>query len=180
MRRMKMTTRDMILISIFAVMTGIGRWIMIPMPFMPFTLQTLICMLSGLLLGSRRGAASQLLYMFMGLAGLPFFTTGAGPSAVVMPTFGYVMGFVVCAWVCGTLSKRCGYLAASLAGIAVMYLFGVSYLYFILNFWVDGGGASIWKVLSAGLFATVWVDAIKAVIASLVAQKLKKSGVLRF
>lgn len=172
-----MKTRDLILISIFAVMTGIGRWIMIPMPFMPFTLQTLICMLSGLLLGAKYGAASQALYMLMGLAGLPFFTTGAGPSAVVMPTFGYVVGFIACSWVCGVLSKTGRYFLASLAGIAVMYVCGVAYLYFILNYWMDGVGASVYKVLSIGLFATVWIDVIKATAASVIARKLHNAGI---
>lgn len=66
-----MKIKPMIEISVFAVLTAVGARMMVPVPFVPFTLQTLICMLAGLLLGPKRGAASQALYMVMGLIGIP-------------------------------------------------------------------------------------------------------------
>ena len=96
-----MKIKSMAEISLFAVLSAVGARIMIPVPFVPFTLQTLVCMLAGFALGARKGAASQLLYMLMGLVGIPVFTSAAGPAAVFMPSFGYIPGFVCCAWICG-------------------------------------------------------------------------------
>ncbi|MDD5421369.1 MAG: biotin transporter BioY, partial [Synergistaceae bacterium] len=88
-----MKTRRIIYISIFAILTAIGARIAVPLPLVPFTLQTMFCMLAGLLLGPRYGAASQAFYMFMGLIGVPVFTGGGGLSSIFMPSFGYVVGF---------------------------------------------------------------------------------------
>ena len=150
-----MKIKAMIEISIFAVLTAVGARLMVPVPFVPFTLQTLVCMLAGLLLGPKRGAASQALYMAMGLIGIPVFTSVAGPAAVLMPSFGYILGFIGCAWLSGCLRDmffkkygsvtRLQYFAAAMAGVAVVYLIGVAYLYVILNFWVKSGGATFLK-----------------------------------
>ena len=56
-----MKIKNMILVSIFAVLSALGARLMIPVPFVPFTLQTLICMLAGIILGPRLGAASMAL-----------------------------------------------------------------------------------------------------------------------
>ena len=88
-----MKTRRLIYISIFAILTAVGARIAVPLPLVPFTLQTMFCMLAGLLLGPKYGAASQAFYMFMGLLGVPVFTGGGGLSSIFMPSFGYVIGF---------------------------------------------------------------------------------------
>jgi len=133
-----MKTRRLIYISIFAILTAVGARIAVPLPLVPFTLQTMFCMLSGLLLGPKYGAASQAFYMFMGLLGVPVFTGGGGLSSIFMPSFGYGIGFVACAWITGTISQKISdtgriprirdYLAASLAGVAGVYIFGLLHL----------------------------------------------------
>ena len=140
-----MKIKAMIEISIFAVLTAVGARLMVPVPFVPFTLQTLVCMLAGLLLGPKRGAASQALYMAMGLIGIPVFTSAAGPAAVLMPSFGYILGFYRLRLAERLFARhvfqkygsvtRLQYFAAAMAGVAVVYLIGVAYLYVILNFW---------------------------------------------
>lgn len=184
-----MKIKAMIEISIFAVLTAVGARLMVPVPFVPFTLQTLVCMLAGLLLGPKRGAASQALYMAMGLIGIPVFTSAAGPAAVLMPSFGYILGFIGCAWLSGCLRDmflkkygsvtRLQYFAAAMAGVVVVYLIGVAYLYVILNFWVKSGGATIFKVLSIGFFSTIAGDAAKAALAAVIARRLEAGGVFR-
>ena len=99
-----MKIKTMIQISLFAVMTAIGARLTIPVPILPFTLQTMFAMLAGLVLGKKKGAASQLLYMLMGLAGIPVFTSVCGPAALFAPSFGYIIGFVLCAYVDDYLS----------------------------------------------------------------------------
>lgn len=68
----------MTLAAIFAAMTAIGGFIKIPIPYVPFTLQIVAVFLAGCLLGSRLGALSQLLYVSIGLIGVPVFAEGEG------------------------------------------------------------------------------------------------------
>ena len=173
-------------VSLFAVLTAVGARIMIPLPLVPFTLQSLVCMLAGFALGAKKGAASQLLYMLMGLVGIPVFSSVAGPAAIFMPSFGYIIGFAGCAWICGAAAEyareRGGksflfYLAAAFAGTAVVYIIGVAYLYVILNFWMKQEGTTLFKVLSIGLFSTAGSAVVKAVIAAAAAPKLARLGI---
>ncbi len=182
-----MKIKTMIEVSIFAVLTAVGARLIVPLPLVPFTLQTLVCMLAGLLLGPRKGAASQALYMAMGLIGIPVFTAAAGPAAVLMPSFGYIIGFIGCAWLCGRLRDmflerygsvtRLQCFAAAMAGVAVVYIIGVAYLYAILNFWVKSGGATFFKVLSIGFLSTIGGDVVKAGLAAAIAVRLRSAAV---
>lgn len=182
-----MKTRRLIYISIFAILTAVGARIAVPLPLVPFTLQTMFCMLAGLLLGPKYGAASQAFYMFMGLLGVPVFTGGGGLSSVFMPSFGYVIGFVACAWITGTIIKKLSiggrvprtreYLAASLAGVAGVYIFGLLHLYLIVNFWMPGNGMPLMKVLSIGFFSTIGGDVLKAFLSSVIALRIRKTSV---
>ncbi|WP_258726847.1 biotin transporter BioY [Cellulomonas sp. NS3] len=73
----------------------------------PITLQTFGVMLTGIVLGARRGGLAVLLYVAVGLAGLPVFSGGAGGVAVVAkPSFGYIVGFVLAAALVGFLVSR--------------------------------------------------------------------------
>ncbi|MDO5116071.1 MAG: biotin transporter BioY [Synergistaceae bacterium] len=172
----------MVEISIFAVLSAVCARLIIPLPFVPITLQTLVCMLAGLLLGPRRGAASQLLYMLMGLIGIPVFTSAAGPAALLLPTFGYIIGFSGCAWLSGTLRdyflrRYCRLtvpllFAAALAGTLLLYVTGLIYLYMILNFWLAQGGATVYRVISIGFLSTIGGDLLKAFLAALIAARL--------
>ena len=174
-----MKIKSMAEISLFAVLSAVGARIMIPVPFVP----------SGFALGARKGAASQLLYMLMGLVGIPVFTSAAGPAAVFKPSFGYIPGFVCCAWICGALAERmkarygepgfARYFAAALLGVAATYAVGVAYLYVILNFWVQQEGATFFKVLSIGFLSTAGGDVVKAAVAAAAAVKLSRAGIGR-
>ena len=73
-----MKTKDLVLIALFAALTAAGGFINIPTPFVPFSLQFLFCAYAGVLLGAKRALLSQLLYLAIGLAGLPVFTKGGG------------------------------------------------------------------------------------------------------
>lgn len=86
-------TRTITLCGLFAALTAIGAFIKIPLPppLVPFTLQFLFCALAGVLLGSKVGALSQLIYVLVGLVGIPVFTEGSGLHYVVKPTFGYLI-----------------------------------------------------------------------------------------
>jgi biotin transport system substrate-specific component len=90
-----------------------GSWLVaflaqvqIPVGPVPMTGQTLGVLLIGVLLGSRKGAASMLMYLAQGAAGLPFFSAGGGALRLLGPTGGYLAGFVLAAFLVGTLSER--------------------------------------------------------------------------
>jgi len=133
MRKRRFSIREMLLAALFTALIAAGAWIRIPIPPAPITLQTLFVILAGLLLGWRGGMISSLLYMLLGLIGLPVFTGGGGLSSVLMPTFGYIVGFPLGAALAGFLAGRAEkpsfwrYLLAGGAGTLVIYLFGVSW-----------------------------------------------------
>ena len=101
-----LSARELSLVALFAALTGIGGFIRIPVPYVPLTLQTLMVMFSGLILGGRLGALSQLVYILVGLMGIPIFAHGGGPGYVLQPTFGYLLGFVCGAYIIGNITER--------------------------------------------------------------------------
>ena len=96
-------TRLLIWTSLFTALMVFGAQLRVPLPVVPFSLQTFFVMLSGGLLGPFYGAASQLLYLALGLAGLPVFARGGGVAYVFQPTFGYLLGFPLASFVAGAL-----------------------------------------------------------------------------
>ena len=70
--------RSINLMALFAALTAIGAFIRIPLPYVPITLQTIFVLLAGVLLGKKRAALSQVIYLVIGLAGVPVFTEGGG------------------------------------------------------------------------------------------------------
>jgi biotin transport system substrate-specific component len=184
---MKLKTRDMTLVALFAALTTVGAMIKIQIPYVPFTLQSFFCIFSGVLLGARLGALSQILYVAIGLIGLPVFADGSGPSYIFSPTFGYLIGFIVCAYVVGKLNekvKNINFIKSYLiiiCGTAFVYLFGVAHLYIILNFYLNKA-ANISHVLFTGCFVFLAKDFLLSIFIALisieVAPRLKKSGLI--
>ncbi len=135
--------KEITLVSLFAALITIGAFIKIPIPVVPFTLQFLFTMLAGLLLGGKLGAISVGLYILLGLMGLPIFTQGGGIGYVFTPTFGYIIGFCVGAYVTGTIANKVPnpsykrLYAANFLGLGIVYLFGMVYYYGISNFYLN-------------------------------------------
>lgn len=174
----------MSLVALFAALTGIGGFIRIPIPYVPLTLQTLMVMLSGLVLGGRLGALSQLVYILVGLMGIPIFAQGGGPGYVLQPTFGYLLGFVFGAYVIGRLTEKRDPLILSLtsssligsiatllinhaflflalvAGTLAIYLPGVTVLYLNLNF-IQQKAVSLTTAIKIGCLVVLPGDLIK-------------------
>lgn len=120
----------LILSALFAALTAIGAHLKIPLPLgIPITLQTTIVLLAGFLLGARYGALSQVLYLVIGLIGFPVFAEGGGPAYVLKPTFGYLLGFPLAAYVAGWLAHgrhsppRPAYVRAHLRSISTPRVF---------------------------------------------------------
>ena len=137
-----MKTKDLVLCAMFVALIAIGAFIKIPVPVVPFTLQFLFTMLAGLLLGPRNGSLAVIVYILLGLIGLPVFTQGGGPTYIFQPSFGYIIGFAVAAYVNGKIANaqmRPGYkrlLGANFLGLLIVYTFGMVYYYVISNFYL--------------------------------------------
>lgn len=169
---MKLALREMILIALFAALTAIGAFIKIPTPLVPYTLQFLFCAYAGLLLGARNGFYSQVLYVGIGLIGIPIFTNGGGPQYVLQPTFGYLIGFILCAYVIGKATEsfieRLTFIklfSAIILGLTLLYLCGVAYLYVVVNFYLHKEMA-IMKAIAVGFTPYVIPDVILSIIIS--------------
>ncbi len=95
-------------IMAFTILTSFGALVRIPLPFtpVPITLQTFFVILAGLMLGANRGSISQLLYVLWGISGVPLFAGGAfGLAVITGPTGGYLIGFIIAAWLMGNRAQ---------------------------------------------------------------------------
>ncbi|NLW56125.1 MAG: biotin transporter BioY [Firmicutes bacterium] len=131
-------TERMVLIALFSTLTWIGAYLRVDfIPPIPFTLQTLMVIMAGLILGPRDAPLSQGVYLLLGLSGVPVFTGGGGPGYILRPTFGFILGFVLAAAVVGRLSSlltkpsfyKC--LGIAVVGMGAIYLVAIPYLYLL-------------------------------------------------
>lgn len=122
-----------------------------PIPFtqVQLSFQTVFVITAGLVLGGRDGALAVLVYIAMGLFGLPVFTAGGGPQYVFMPSFGYLIGFPIGAFVSGTLCKRIKkhsrgkVFLCALIGCIPIYAIGVTYQVLILYYYLNNAWAAV-------------------------------------
>ena len=129
--------------STLVALIAVGAFIRVPLPNCPFTLyKSYFTTLAGIVLGSRLGAASVGIYIVLGLVGVPIFTSGGGPSYILQPTFGYLIGFMVGAYAVGRIAETMDtlsfkrLLAGSILNLFIVYGLGMVYLYFIMNLYL--------------------------------------------
>ncbi len=152
--------------------TALAARVAIPLPWspVPLTGQTFAVLLAGALLGARRGALSQALYLAAGAAGMPVFAGGAaGPGSLLGPTAGYLLAFPLAAWVTGALAERgwdrhfLSTAAAMLIGSAVILGLGTAGLTFFVP----------WdRLIAAGFLPFVPGDLVKTALAALLLPRL--------
>ena len=154
--------KEIILIFSFSILTGVCSKLKIEIGLVPITMQTFAVLLSGSLLGAKKGFLSQLIYLLMGLAGIPWFSRGGGISYIFSPTFGYIVGFLFCSFLIGFLSEK-GFdreiltcVLAMFLGNVILYVPGLLWLVRFVGF--D-------KVLKVGFFPFVIGDLIKIFLA---------------
>lgn len=178
----------------FAVLTALAAGsarFEIPLVPVPVTLQVFFVMLSGMVLGARMGAGSQLLYLCLGAFGLPVFAAppNAGPACFVGPTGGYLFGFVAAALVCGLTAagakrmrgtSRIGTLAlAGVTGLLTLYAFGAGWLAIWLTATGACPGPAASSALRLGVEPFIFVDLLKVAAAAMVAGALTSPATAR-
>ena len=161
---------DIALVAGGALLTAGAAQLVIPMWPVPITGQTFAVLFVGATLGSLRGVLSMILYVGLGVAGLPVFAEGgAGLAKLAGPTGGYMIGFVLAAALVGWLAQKqwdrkvLGTIGAFLAGTAVIYAVGLPWLSVALG--QLGYPNDLSATLQAGLYPFIPGDLIKALAA---------------
>lgn len=174
---MKISIKEMTLVAIFTGLTAIGAGISIPLGEVPITMQTLFVILSGLILGAKLAALSQIIYVVLGLIGIPIFSNFTGGlQALMKPSFGFIIGFIFAAYIVGKIAhskktiSRTRIWIASTVGILVIYIFGLPYMYYILNL-VMAKGLDFQTIFKIGCLIFLPGDILKLALASLVATR---------
>ena len=165
--------RQMTLISLFATLTAVGAFISIPLYPVPLTLQTLFTLLAAMVLGSVMGALSQIIYVLLGVIGLPVFAGfKAGIGILFGPTGGFLLGFIISAYVIGKIIELKNeknifyYLFAGIMGTIILYIVGITQLSLVT-------GIGIKKAITVGMLPFLPGDILKIIAASFIASKLK-------
>lgn len=170
-----MKTKNMILCSLFAALITIGAFIKIPLPITMFSLQFTFVLLSGVILGAKLGAIANLLYVAIGLMGFPVFTEGGGLMYLMKPSFGYLLSFIVTAFVVGYLSEtwaqksKLRLVLSCLLGMVITYFIGSMYTYMILR-------PIPYIACIAGLFPLAFAkDVFSCVVVGVFGEKIKRT-----
>jgi biotin transport system substrate-specific component len=164
--------RMLVFASLMAALIAVGAFLAIPVGPVPIVLQNLFVLLAGLLLGSRWGAAAVGIYLLAGACGLPVFAGGSGGLGhLVGPLGGYLMGFLLAAWVIGFVAERAGgkliwEVSAMIAGSLIIYAVGVPWLMKVM-------GLGFHKALAVGMYPFLIGDALKIAAAVPVARSVR-------
>lgn len=175
---MKLSTKDMALVSIFTGLTAIGAIISIPLGQVAITMQSLFVILSGLILGAKLGALSQLIYIILGLIGLPIFAgfTG-GPQSIMKASFGFIIAFVFTAYIVGKIahsgrnSSNKKIWIAAFVGTISLYIIGLPYMYYMLNI-IMAESFSFDAIMKVGCLIFLPGDILKFIVAPLLAIRI--------
>lgn len=171
-------TRQALLVLGGSLFIALAAQVSVPFFPVPLTLQTLAILIVGLSFGSRLGAVTLLAYLAQGAAGLPVFANGMNGVAFFGPTAGFLVGFVMMAWIAGLAADRgmtksvFGSAAAALVASAALYIPGIAWPMAVAGAtgldaaWVGQDFASYYWAYFIAPF--VLGDVVKAVLAALV------------
>ena len=179
---MKSSVFPMILTSLCAAIIAVLAQILIPLPLIPITGQTLAIGLVVTILGLKHGTYAVLLYILLGAIGLPVFQSFTGGLGILFgPTGGYIIGFIPTALVIGFYLKKTRLtfphaLVANILGMLVTLAFGAVWLKYLAELSWTGA-------LLSGVIPFLIVGVIKAILAAwvgvIVRQRLEQANILR-
>ena len=161
-----MKIKDLVLIAIFTSIICVMSLISIPTT-VPFTLQTLAVFLCMFMLKPVDSLISVLLYIVIGIIGIPVFSRfQSGVGVIAGPTGGYILGFILMTLVPLVIKNK---IASGIVGLLICYLFG-SIWFLLFN---QSNITSLWKVLTICVFPFIIPDGIKLALAYILAKRLK-------
>jgi biotin transport system substrate-specific component len=164
--------------ALMAATIGAGAYLIVPIGPVPVSMQPFFVFLAGYALGPRRGAMAVGLYLLAGALGLPVFAGGrSGLGHLFGPTGGYLLGWLVTAWLCGMARRQDGSLpwvrggGFGLAALLLLYATGAAWLKFALSM-------SWYKAWLAGVAPFIPWDAIKLAAALACGRYMIRLGLL--
>lgn len=168
-------TRDMVYIAMFAVLIAVCSWISVPAT-VPFTLQTFGVFVTVGVLGGKRGSLSVLVYLLLGMIGVPVFAGfSGGISCLLGSTGGYIIGFLFSALVMWGMEMTFGksrfvLVLSMILGLMVCYLFGT--VWFMTVYAHTTGAIGVMTALGWCVFPYIIPDGIKIVLAMILCKKV--------
>ena len=168
----KISVRDISYTALGAALIAVCSLITVP-GAIPFTMQTFGVFTSSGLLGAKKGTLSVIVYILLGVIGLPVFSSfRSGPGVLIGPTGGYIVGFIFSALICGALSRKgTGWLIlGEVLALIACYAFG-SMWYMIWS------GKTAYEVFFAAVAPFLGVDAVKIALSVFTVTRLKKTGI---
>lgn len=168
-------TRDMVYIAMFAVLIAVCSWISVPAT-VPFTLQTFGVFVTVGVLGGKRGSLSVLVYLLLGMIGVPVFAGfSGGISCLLGSTGGYIIGFLFSALVMWGMEMAFGksrfvLVLSMILGLMVCYLFGT--IWFMTVYARTTGAIGVMTALGWCVFPYIIPDGIKIVLAMILCKKV--------
>ncbi|ENH96298.1 BioY protein [Gracilibacillus halophilus YIM-C55.5] len=176
---MKLRPIDLTLTGMFAAFMAIGANLtsIITIGSVPITLQTFFCILVGLVLGSRLGSISMMVYAIVGLMGAPVFAqfTG-GPSAIFKATFGFILSYIIVAYVVGKMvesnQSHTMFMVAAFVGLIINYVIGTHWMYMAMKLWAEAPEGFTYRLAWGWMLAPLVKDIVLTVFAGLLAPRL--------
>lgn len=173
----KFKTIDMIYVALGSAILAVCAWISIPIGQIPITLQTMgICLVAGLF-RTKRGLMSVVVYILLGIVGVPVFSGfKSGLGVIAGPTGGYIVGFIFSALIVGLFSEKLGskvwVLALSMAlGITACYAFGSAWFYIYMH---TKSAVTLSYVLGLCVVPYIIPDIVKIAVSCLLVNRLGK------
>ena len=170
----KLKIKDLTMMGLFLAILIVASKISFQIGPIPITLQTLSLALIGLILGPYKGVIVVLIYLVMGLIGIPVFSQGGGFDYIFKPSFGYIIGFIPMILLIGIgrnfNNKSMKYLF-SIFGLIIDYIFGVIYMYLIMKYYLDIN-KDIIELINLGVLPFILKDFLSIILASIVYERL--------
>lgn len=169
---------SMTLIALMAAIIAVCSWITVPIGPVPFTLQTFGVFLALRFLGGKKGTLAIIIYILLGVVGVPVFANFKGGLGAIMgPTGGYILGFILSGIVVILFElvkkkKMVVNAIADVIGLLVCYALGTAWFYFTMG--VEKG-MSVYKVLTLCVIPFIIPDLIKILLAELICIKMPKN-----
>ncbi|MGG3691764.1 biotin transporter BioY [Heyndrickxia ginsengihumi] len=180
----KLRTIEICYAGIFVALMAIGANITSIVPFMviggvPITLQTFFALLSGAMLGSRLGTISMIAYAFIGLVGAPVFAQfGSGIRTVLSPTFGFILSYILIAYVIGKMIEKnqsfVSYILAAIIGLVLNYIIGTNWMYAAYKLWAQAPDAFSYLLVWLWMVIPLPKDIILSILAGFIAHRIRR------
>ena len=174
-------TIDLTMAAVFVALMAIGAntTSFLIIGGVPITLQTFFGILAGCILGSRLGALSMTVYALVGIVGAPVFAqfTG-GASIIIKPTFGFILSYILVAYVVGLIIEKAQkptvsrFVIASLLGMVINYVIGTNWMYYAYKLWAQAPEGFSYKMAWAWMLAPLPKDVILSILAGAISPRI--------